>query len=38
VLPPLGKIKVVKEKDVGEGAKVLTLKLRTMKTVIKAEV
>ena len=32
-LPPLGKIKVVKSKDLGEGAQVLTLKLRTMKTV-----
>ena len=30
-IPPMGKIKVVKSKDVGEGAKVLTLKLRTMK-------
>ena len=30
-LPPIGKLRVVKSKDVGEGAKVLTLKLRTMK-------
>lgn len=30
-LPPMGKLKLVKSKDVGEGAKVLTLKLRTMK-------
>lgn len=30
-LPPMGKLRVVKSKDVGEGAKVLTLKLRTMK-------
>jgi len=30
-LPPLGKIKIMKSKDVGDGAKVLTLKLRTMK-------
>jgi hypothetical protein len=30
-LPPMGKIRVVKSKDVGDGAKVLTLKLRTMK-------
>ncbi|MCO4846412.1 MAG: HU family DNA-binding protein [Yoonia sp.] len=30
-LPPMGKLRVVKCKDVGEGAKVLTLKLRTMK-------
>jgi len=30
-VPPMGKIKVVKSKDVGEGAQVLTLKLRTMK-------
>lgn len=32
VLPPLGKLKVIKSKDVGQGAKALTLKLRTMKT------
>ena len=32
VLPPLGKLKVVKTKDVGQGAFALTLKLRTMKT------
>lgn len=30
-VPPMGKIKVVKSKDVGDGAKVLTLKMRTMK-------
>lgn len=30
-IPPLGKIKVVKARDVGEGAKVLTLKMRSMK-------
>ena len=30
-LPPMGKLKLVKSKDVGDGAKVLTLKLRTMK-------
>ncbi|SEW16413.1 DNA-binding protein [Cognatiyoonia koreensis] len=30
-LPPLGKFKVVKSKDIGDGAQVLTLKLRTMK-------
>ncbi len=30
-LPPMGKLRVVKSKDIGEGAKVLTLKLRTMK-------
>lgn len=30
-LPPMGKLRVVKSKDLGEGAKVLTLKLRTMK-------
>ncbi len=30
-LPPLGKLRVVKSKDVNDGAKVLTLKLRTMK-------
>ena len=30
-LPPLGKIKVVKTKDLGNGSQVLTLKLRTMK-------
>ena len=30
-LPPLGKIRVVKSKDLGRGAKALTLKLRTMK-------
>lgn len=30
-LPPMGKLKLVKSKDIGDGAKVLTLKLRTMK-------
>lgn len=30
-LPPLGKLRVVKSKDVNNGAKVLTLKLRTMR-------
>lgn len=30
-LPPLGKLRVVKCKDIKDGAKVLTLKLRTMK-------
>ena len=30
-LPPLGKIKVVKARELGDGAQVLTLKLRTMK-------
>lgn len=30
-LPPMGKLRVVKSNDVGEGAKVLKLKLRTMK-------
>lgn len=30
-LPPMGKMRVVKSKDIGEGARVLTLKLRTMK-------
>ena len=30
-LPPMGKLRVMKSKDVGDGAKVLTLKLRTMK-------
>lgn len=30
-LPPMGKLRVVKSKDLGEGAKVMTLKLRTMK-------
>jgi nucleoid DNA-binding protein len=30
-LPPMGKLRVVKSKDAGEGAKLLTLKLRTMK-------
>lgn len=31
-LPPMGKLKVVKTKDVGRGAKALTLKLRTPNT------
>ena len=30
-LPPMGKLKSVKSKEVGDGAQVLTLKLRTMK-------
>lgn len=30
-LPPMGKMRVVKSKDIGDGARVLTLKLRTMK-------
>lgn len=30
-LPPLGKVKLIKSKDIGDGAKVMTLKLRTMK-------
>lgn len=30
-LPPMGKLKVVKARDIGDGAQVLTLKLRTMK-------
>ena len=30
-LPPLGKLRIVKSKDIGGGAAVLTLKLRTMK-------
>ncbi len=30
-LPPMGKMRVVKTKDIGEGAVVMTLKLRTMK-------
>jgi nucleoid DNA-binding protein len=30
-LPPLGKLKLLKSKDIGDGAKVMTLKLRTMK-------
>jgi len=30
-LPPMGKLKLVKSKNIGDGAKVLTLKLRTMK-------
>ena len=31
VLPPLGKIRVVKSKDLGSGAQAVTLKLRTAK-------
>ncbi|SHE60536.1 DNA-binding protein [Loktanella atrilutea] len=31
ILPPVGKLKTVKVKDVGEGAQMLTLKLRTTK-------
>ena len=31
-LPPMGKLKVVKSKDVGRGAKAITLKLRTPNT------
>jgi len=31
-LPPLGKIRIVKSKDINDGAQILTLKLRTMKT------
>ena len=31
-LPPLGKLKVIKTKDVGKGAKAITLKLRTPNT------
>ncbi|RYH02861.1 hypothetical protein EU805_09485 [Salipiger sp. IMCC34102] len=30
-LPPMGKLKSVKSRDLGNGAKVMTLKLRTMK-------
>ncbi len=30
-LPPLGKVKVIKSKDLSEGAQVLTVKIRTMK-------
>ena len=30
-LPPMGNMRVVKSKDIGDGARVLTLKLRTMK-------
>ena len=30
-LPPMGKMRVVKSKDIGDGARVMTLKLRTMK-------
>lgn len=30
-LPPMGKMRVVKSTDIGDGAGVLTLKLRTMK-------
>ena len=31
-LPPLGKVRMVKSKDLTDGAKALTLKLRTMKS------
>jgi DNA-binding protein HU-beta/DNA-binding protein HU-alpha len=31
-LPPLGKLKVIKSKDVGKGATAITLKLRTPNT------
>ncbi|MFU8824481.1 HU family DNA-binding protein [Yoonia sp.] len=31
VLPPLGKLRVIKSKDLGEGAQAVTLKLRTTK-------
>ncbi|WP_081625834.1 HU family DNA-binding protein [Yoonia vestfoldensis] len=31
ILPPLGKIRVVKTKDIGDGAQLLTLKLRSTK-------
>ncbi|WP_296428558.1 HU family DNA-binding protein [Yoonia sp.] len=31
VLPPLGKLRVVKTKEIGDGAQAFTLKLRTMK-------
>ena len=31
ILPPMGKLRVVKAKEIGSGAQVLTLKLRTMK-------
>ena len=31
-LSPMGKVRLIKSKDVGDGAQVLTLKLRTMKT------
>ncbi|SEQ68682.1 hypothetical protein SAMN05428995_10657 [Loktanella sp. DSM 29012] len=31
ILPPMGKLKSIKSKDLGEGAQMLTLKLRTMK-------
>lgn len=30
-LPPFGKLRVIKSKDIGGGAQVMTLKLRTMK-------
>ncbi|WP_322893540.1 MULTISPECIES: HU family DNA-binding protein [unclassified Yoonia] len=35
VLPPLGKIRMIKSKDLGGGAQAMTLKLRTMKDVVK---
>ncbi len=31
ILPPMGKMRVVKSKELGDGAQVLTLKLRTPK-------
>ncbi len=31
VLPPMGKLKQIKVKDLGDGAQMMTLKLRTMK-------
>ncbi|MBS1301598.1 hypothetical protein GZH79_04445 [Loktanella sp. SALINAS62] len=31
ILPPMGKLKSIKSKDLGDGAQMLTLKLRTMK-------
>lgn len=36
VLPPLGKVRVVKSKEVGGGVDVITLKLRTPKTGVSA--
>lgn len=35
-LPPLGKLRVVRHKDLGDGAAVLTLKLRTPKHAARA--
>ena len=31
ILPPFGKLRMIKSKDIGGGAQVMTLKLRTMK-------